>query len=300
MRAQSHPRGRRLAALAARQHGVVALWQLVALGLGRGAIRHAVAAGRLHRIHAGVYAVGHARLTQNGRWMAAVLAGGAGAVLSHGSAAALWGLVRARRARTDVTVVARGRAQRRGIALHQVRSLHADDRTIRDSIPITSLSRTLLDFAEVAPPRQLEKAYDQAERLRLLDVRVLARVCARSPGRRGLKPLGALLRGSREVADTRSDLEDDFAAFCRSHRLPMPAFNALVEGFLVDAVWPGRRLVVELDSWSFHRTRDAFERDRARDEALQLARHRVIRVTSRRMAHEPAALEVTLRALLDR
>jgi very-short-patch-repair endonuclease len=277
---------------------VVAIWQLLALGFSRSAIGRWVESGRLHRVHSGVYAVGHRRLGPRGWWMAAVLACGPGAVLSHQSAARLWGILGGHGSRTHVTVPARGRPRRAGIARHQVRRLDPQDRTKRDGIPLTSLARTLLDVAEVAPS-QLDRAYEAAERLRLLDLAALHKLCERSPGRRGLKPLRALMADQARFAeDTNTGLEEQFAAFCRRHRLPPPAFNVLVEGYLVDAVWVDRRLVVELDSWSFHRTRAAFERDRVRDSALQLAGYRTIRITWRRLTSEPEAVGSTIRQLL--
>jgi hypothetical protein len=256
MRAKGQPRQLEMAALAARQHGVIALRQLFALGFGRGAVRHMLATGRLHRLHQGVFAVGHFHLSARGRWMAAVLACGDGALLSHLSAAILWGIARSGSRRLDVTVVAQGGRSRPGIVVHQVRHLSVDDRAVRERIPITSLARTLLDMAEVVSPRRVERAFEEADRLGLLDVRGVQELCDRSPGRRGLKTLLPLVgERAHPTPDTRSDLEADFAAFCRERELPPPAFNVLVEGFLVDAAWVERKLVVELDSWGFHRTR---------------------------------------------
>lgn len=230
--------------------------------------------------------------------MAAVLACGPGAVLSHQSAARHWGILPGSGTRAHVTVAARGRPRRAGIALHQVRHLAPEDRTVRDGIPLTSLARTLLDLAEVMP-NQLARAYEAAERLLLLDLAALDKLCDRSPGRRGLKPLCALMADQARFAeDTNAGLEEEFAAFCRRHRLPPPAFNVLVEGYLVDAVWIDRRLVVELDSWSFHRTRAAFERDRVRDSVLQLADYRIVRITWRRLTDEPRVVATTIRRLL--
>src|SRR4051812_42917781 len=174
MRAKSHPGQREVAKIAERQHGVIAHRQLATLGFGRGAIRHQLDVGRLHRLHRGVYAVGHRRLTLQGHRMAAVLTAGESALLSHRDAAALWRLLLPAGTRFHVTVVARGRAQPRGIVLHQVRGLDGHDRARRDGIPVTSLPRTLLDLAEVEPVATLARAYDEAERLRLLDVCAVA------------------------------------------------------------------------------------------------------------------------------
>src|SRR5207302_645130 len=266
------------------QHGVVAHRQLVELGLGRKAIQYRLAAGRLHRLHLGVYAVGHPRVTGPGRWMAAVLACGDGALLSHRSAGALWGIGSGAGSRVDVTAIGRSRRGHPGITLHQVRGLHPDDRARRDGVPVTSLARTILDLAEVLNRSQLARAFEEAERLQLLDVRAIRRLCERSAGRRGLGPLGNLLSNHmRPLPETRSELERLFVDLCRAAALPPPALNVSVAGFEVDAVWQDRGLVVELDGFAFHRTRAAFERDRARDATLQLAGYRVLRLTARRL-----------------
>ncbi len=170
MGARTGPRDGVVAALAARQHGVVGRSQLAELGFGRGAIHHRLAAGRLHRLHPAVYAVGHTRLTDRGRWMAAVLACGTGAFLSHQSAGALWGLRPTSRATIDVTAPGRTRPISSGISVHRVRHPHSDDRCVRDGIPVSSAARTLLDLAEVVSPTQLRRAFEEADRLELIDM----------------------------------------------------------------------------------------------------------------------------------
>lgn len=182
-----------MAALAAAQHGVVARWQLLEAGLSRGVVRRRLERGHLHRLHHGVYAVGHRRLTTKGRWMAAVLAGGPEAVLSHWSAIALWELRPSRSGPLDVTVPGRShRAARAGIRFHNVRHLDPQDRAVIDGIPVTSLHRALLDYAEVTRrPQQLRLALEAADRRELLDARKLEAVCGRACGRRGVKPLKA-------------------------------------------------------------------------------------------------------------
>lgn len=297
--ASGRPRDHAVAAIAARQHGVIAWRQLVELGFGRGAIRHRLATGRLHRVHLGVYAVGHPHIAGHGRWMAAVLACGDGALLSHRSAAALWGFASAAGSRVHVAATGRSRRGQPGIALHQVRRLHPDDRAVRDAIPVTAVARTLLDLAEVVGPRQLQRAFEEAERLRLLDVRAISWLLERSPGRHGLRSLGALLsHHCGPLPETRSELERSFVNLCGDAGLPLPSVNVKVADLEVDAVWPDRRLVVELDGYAFHRTRAAFERDRARDAELQLAGYRVLRVTARRLVDEPTAVAETIRLLL--
>jgi len=159
---------RAIAAIAGRQHNVVALEQLRSLGLSASTVRGRVASGRLHRVHPGVFAVGHANLTCKGRWMAAVLSCGARAVLSHRSAAALWGLRPDNRAASDVSSHGRAGRQRAGIVAHRAAGLTPADMTAIDGIRCTSLARTLLDLAEHVSGRELERAIDRAEVLRLL------------------------------------------------------------------------------------------------------------------------------------
>jgi predicted transcriptional regulator of viral defense system len=291
-------RPRLLAALARVQHGVVARWQLVEMGWGRGAIAHALKLGRLHRVHPGVYAVGHRRLSLRGHWMAAVLACGPEALLSHVCAGAHWGLVARGRGGIDVTVPGRSRSGQPGIAIHLVRALDHRDRTRKDGIPVTTVSRTILDLAEVLPGNRLERAVEEADRLHLLHAQELQRVLKRSPGRHGLKPLKVVLDAYRLPPDTRSELERRFLELVRGAGLPPPATNVHVVGFEVDAVWLDRKVVVELDGFAYHRTRDAFERDRERDAALQLAGYRAPRLTWRRIETEPAQVIDTLKRLL--
>ena len=183
--------------------------------------------------------------------------------------------------------------------MHQVRCIHADEGAVRDSIPVTSLARTLLDVAETESATTLRRAWDTAERLRLLDTRQVAETCRRSPGRRGLKPLTALMAERRATPHTKRELEARFVDFCHEHGLPPPICNALVEGYEVDAFWPSHKLVVELDSWEFHRGRAAFERDRERDAALHAAEYRPIRVTWRRLTGQPDELAAQMRRLLS-
>jgi hypothetical protein len=255
-----------------------------------------VAKGLLHREYRGVYAVGHARLTLRGRWMAAVLACGRGAVLSHRAAAALWELRQPPSGPIDVTAPGRVRRGRAGIRLHSVRRLDAAHATALDGIPVTSLPRTLLDHAEVASAQQLRLAVEAAQRRDLLDPSALKQLMQDSPGRHGLRPLGAALAAlSDEAPWTQSELEIRFLALTRAAGLPPPQCNVVVEGILVDFFWPRHRLVVEVDGYAFHKSRQSFEADRRRDAKLQLAGLRVLRATQARIDHEPAVLisEVT-------
>ena len=230
--------------------------------------------------------------------MAAVLAAGTGAVLSHASAAALRGLRPTTRAAVDVTLPDREGGGRPGVTLHRSRRLPDVDRTLCDAIPVTTVARTLLDLAEQISPRQLERAVDEAARLRLLDVSVVESLCARSVGRHGLAPLRGVLAGARGPLPVRSELESRFVAVCDGAKLPPPALNAVVEGYEVDVHWAQRRVVVELDGFGYHASRMAFERDRVRDAELQLAGYRVLRITARRLEREPDAIVAALRTLL--
>jgi len=285
-------------ALADRQHGVVSRRQLERLGLGTEAIKKRLRTGRLHSVHRGVYAVGHNRLNMRGNWLAAVLACGDGAVLSHRSAAALWGLMRARWSPVEVTS-AHGRMGRDGIYLHRS-PMSDDERTVESRIPATSLPRTLRDLAEVVDEDRLRRAFEEADRLKLLRMPALEQVCERAGRRKGIPALRRLIATAREPVTTRSPFENRFAEFYREHLgdLPTPRTNVLILDHEVDAYWPPQRLVVEMDSWEFHGHRAAFERDRARDAALQAAGYRAIRLTHRRLKAEPDAVATQLRALL--
>ena len=281
-----------IAALAERQHGVVARRQLIALGLGRRAIAHRLECGRLHLIHRGVYAVGHRVLSVRGRWMAAVLACGDGAVLSHESAAALWTIRGTAKSRIDVTAP-RDLRPRPGLQPHRA-VLPADEITVLDGIPTTTPARTLLDLAAVVPRRTLERALDEAEILRLSGPQTLL---DRYPRRRGAATLRTLLVTSRSPTPTRTELEAKFLTFLDDWGFDRPEVNTIVEGLEVDAVWRDARLIVELDGFEVHRTRAAFERDRKRDRQVAAAGWRVVRLTWRQLSGGEA-LAHELRALL--
>ena len=252
----------------------------------------------LYGVHRGVYSVGQPRVTGRAAWMAAILASGDGALLSHRSAGAHLGIAPSATPHIDVTVAAR-RPARPGIKLHCVRHLHPADRTKLDGIPVTSVARTLLDLAEVVSSDRLARAVENADRLRLLDLRAADELCSRSRGRHGLKPLRAALSDYAPLyTETRSELERRFLAVCRHAGLARPSVNASLAGLEVDALWRDQRLVVELDGYAFHGTRAAFERDRARDTRLQLAGYRVLRVTSRMLDREPQAVVTAVRSSL--
>jgi hypothetical protein len=290
-----------IARLAERQHGVVARHQILRLGIGRRAIGHRLECGRLHVLHRGVFAVGHRVLTREGGWMAAVLAIGPGAALSHRSAAAMWGLRVAAGARTDVTVARKPRA-RAGIALHHA-VLAPDEVTVVRGITVTTPPRTLLDLAGIVATRHLERVVNDAETLRLTDALSLEDLILRHPRSRGVAALRRILADGRVGATvTRSELEDRFLAFVDRADLPRPEVNtslALADSWVeVDCLWRPQRLVVELDGYTSHATRTAFERDRARDRTLQADGWRVIRVTWRHLTDDPDTIAAQLRTLL--
>ena len=242
-----------------------------------------------------MYTIGHRLLNQDGRWMAAVLACGPGAVLSHRAAAALWGM----RGGTPIEVIVpTAKHRRKGIQIHRA-TLPEDERTTHRGIPVTTVPRTLLDLSAVLQGHDVRSALRQAEQLRLADRLSLPDLIARYPRRAGVPALRAALQelalGARIV---RSELEERFQAFLINAGLPLPKTNMLVEGFEVDCVWPEHRLIVELDGHATHAPIHAFERDRARDRRLEAAGWRVIRVTWRQLIEEPHLVEADLRKLL--
>ena len=266
-----------IARIAARQHGAVTSKQLARAGLSPAGVTRRIAAGRLHRIHRGVYAVGHRNLSNEGRWIAAVLACGRGAVLSHTSAAQLWGIRRPTRESSAPHVTApstAGRSRRSGIVLHRSSTLTARDCTRLDGIPVTTPARNLADLRPVLSPARFGSAIREAEFRRL------------QTGNQGGND------------GTQSELEARFLALCRRHRLPQPAVNARVDRYEVDFLWPKQRLVAELDGWESHSSRSAFEQDRARDARLSVRGYRIVRFTWRQVERDPREASATIRSLL--
>jgi very-short-patch-repair endonuclease len=299
---QLHPVDAVISALAERQHGVVSRDQLSAVGIGRRAIGHRLECGRLLLIHRGVFAVGHRALSREGRWLAAVLAAGPGAALSHQSAAALWLIRETARGRIDVTVPVT-RRPRMTIHIHEAR-LPVDELTTTQRIPVTTPARTLLDLAAVVSHEALEKAINEAERLHLASTTSLADLLHRHHRRPGTPAIQRILdAGFVGVTVTKSKLEDDFLAFLDNHGLPRPDVNPNmpIDGRwkMPDCVWRAASLIVELDGYETHGTRSAFENDRARDRALQVAGWRVVRVTWRQLHERPAVIASQLRTLLS-
>lgn len=289
-----------VAEIAVRQHGVVSRRQLVSLGLGEDAIDGRLRLGRLHRLHRGVYAVGHELISRKGHWLAAVLAGGDRAVLSHRSAAALWQVA----TYSGAIEITSPRANRsRGAIRRHCARLPSDEITVLDGIPVTSIHRTLFDYAGVSSLERLEAAIREAEYLRLWDRLSLPALLARHPGARGNANLRLCLeRLGRTVGFTRSDLEELFLPFLDRFNLPRPHLNARLrvggEWIEVDCLWRDRRLAVELDSRSAHETRSAFEADRERDRRLQADGWRVVRITWRQLHDTPERTARDLRRLM--
>lgn len=282
---QSAPVDVHLALIAGEQHGIVTTAQLVELGLTKSAIAKRAQRGRLHRLYRGVYAVGHEGLGKEGRWMAAVLACGAGAVLSHGAAAVHWGLLKPLDGPIDVTVPTHsGRKRRQGIRIHRCSTLGAPWSTsgllkrpiplvtVRDRIPVTCVPRTLVDIRSTLAPYLVRRAIRQAEFLRL--------------------PTGL------ETDRTRSDLERDFLRLCRHYGLPLPEVNVLIEKMTVDFLWRDARLVVETDSYATHGGTVAFEDDRDRDLRLRRLGYAVHRFSEQQLREAPAAVAADVGAKL--
>jgi hypothetical protein len=284
--------------LATRQHGVVATWQLAALGYGRNAVAKAAMVGRLHRVHRGVYVVGQRGITWHGRCMAAVLASYP-SVASHLSAAWIWGLLRSRPETIHLTS-RRTRRAKRTFVTHTA-DLARADMTRRDGIPVTSLSRTILDVAVTSRPRTVRRHLQVANDEKLLDLREMEDLLRRTKGHRGQTKVRAALELYEEQPPfTRSGLEERFLEVMREAGLPEPSMNAFVEGFEIDAWWEAERFGVELDVYETHGSRLSFEEDRERDDALLHAGIETTRVTGRRLDREPGAVVDSVRRHLAR
>jgi very-short-patch-repair endonuclease len=285
-----------IAALASAQHGVVSRAQLLVLGLTNEDVDRRIRAKRLHRLHQGVFAVGHRVLTVEGRWMAAVLAGGANAVLSHASAAAAWELRPVGSGAIHVTIPGDpGRRRRAGLHVHRSATLAPADTTVHRAIPITTPARTLIDLAATLTGRPLEQALDRAERL--IDFAALHMTLAAHPTRPGSPCLQAML--SRYTAGslvTRSELEERFLGLCDDHRLPRPETNTRIEGIEVDFLWRDAKLIVEVDGYAYHRSPQAFEADRERDVTLTVAGWHVMRFTHAQITGRAKWVAAAIRA----
>jgi hypothetical protein len=242
--------------------------------------------------------VGHYALTSHSRCLAAVLACGPEAYLSHVSAAWLWGLLPTCATRIAVTTVGGGHP-RGGIEVHRVRALEGCERAERDRIPTTTVARVLLDLSP-GPPRRLQRAVERAERLGILDLFEVDAMLDRNRGRTGAPALRGALSIYRDPAFTRSRPELVLLDALRKGGVPRPLVNSFVAGFEIDAFWEKERFAVEVDGWEWHRSRASFERDPLRQEDLKLAGIDSIRITARRLEREPAAVASRIGRLLER
>lgn len=292
-------------AIAVRQFGPVSRVQLLGLGLGAGAIRSRLAQGRLHRRHRGVYALGRPELSLRGRWMAAVLAADP-ALAGHGTlgfraAAGLWAIRGFGDGAIDV-ICPHARSNQPGLRFHRMRPAD-DELTAVDGIPVTGISRTLLDLATVLQPHELEAAMSEANRRGITDRVSLPLLLERYPRRSGTPVIREIFaRRAQDASEVRSRLELRFMAFLDANELPRPRFNQWLPvgpGYEVDCAWPDARLIVELDSVVFHADARRFQGDRARDRALVAAGWRVVRLTWAQLRDEPEQVAADLRSMLS-
>lgn len=301
MREKSGPLAARVATIAARQHGVISRAQLLGLGVSSATIARWVSVGHLHRLYPGVYAVGHRRISREGEWMAAVLACGAGSFLSYGSSGQLTGILsRRERIALHVSVARRRDANPPGIVVHRPRSLDPRDTTQRFNIPTTTATRALWDLASILPSLQARRAFEQAEKLGLLDRTRLVQLYEASPSRKGAATIRQLL-GERPLplSETRSWLEELLLIICRDNDLPLPAINVPLLGYEVDFLWPDARFVVEADGGDHLRPAQR-DRDNARDAALGRAGYLVRRYSYRAMGRREAVAAEVLEILGER
>jgi hypothetical protein len=289
-------------ALVMTQHGVLSLDQLHDNGLSARAVQLRAQRSRYHRIHQSVYSlVPNELLTLEGRWMAAVLACGPGAILSHRSAAALHELRRTDRARIDVTVRRRSGRRREGIDVHRSTELTDADVTFVNGIACTSVARTLLDLAAVLPRRPVERAFDQAEMERVLHLHAIDSVLRRNPTHHGVPVIKSILAEHYiGKTPTVNELEEGFFAICRRIDVPIPEVNQWVDlhdggpPIKADFLWREQRVIVETDGWRAHGTQQARQRDPRRDQRAMMAGWRPVRTTWQQVMRRPGELEAIL------
>jgi very-short-patch-repair endonuclease len=279
-----------IAALAARQHGVVSRAQLLAAGLSKAAIDHRLARQRLHPVHRGVYLVGHPVPPPLAKEMAAILACGEGAAVSHGSAAAIWGFRPPLSSPVHVTLPSPVSRTRLGICVHRARFMQPEDIRCREALLITAPARTLVDLAAVLSAKELQRAYEEARIHRVVRPSDLRSVLTRTGRKPGFAAMRALLDRERAPTLTRSEAERRLLELLRAADLAPNGANVRVGRHEVDFLWRDSRLVVEVDGFAYHAHRGAFERDRLRDAELQAAGYRVMRVTWRQIAEAPEAV----------
>jgi very-short-patch-repair endonuclease/predicted transcriptional regulator of viral defense system len=286
--------------LAQRQHYAIARRQLLSLGLTVDAIRHRVATGRLHPSRwMGVYAVGRPQLSRHGQWMAALLACGPDAVLSHGSAAALWGIVALEPGAVHVSVPKGVVRRRAGIKVHRRSDLRPHMVTAHQGVPVTGIVWTLIDLATGLGSKQLERAVNEADRLDLIDPEALRAAVDAAGARPGIRPLRRLLDRLTFVL-TESELERLFLPVARRAGLRLPQTGAIVNGFKVDFFWPELGLVVETDGLRYHRTPAQQARDRLRDQTHLAAGLTPLRFTHAQVKFERERVAATLTKVAGR
>jgi predicted transcriptional regulator of viral defense system len=297
-----------IASLAARQHGMLGVGQLAAVGLSVNAVQKRAASGRLHRIHRGVYSLTPKRLlTREGHWMAAVLSCGPSAVVSHRTAAKLHGLLDYNGAKLDVTVPGR-RGRRRGyIVVHGSTTLTPSDVTVVNNIPCTTVARTLIDLAEVLDRRRLERAFDQADVEEVLDMAAITDQLERNSTRPAARKTRALLAEHYPGSTpTESQLEEEFLGLCRRVGLPQPEVQQWInlpdrgDPIRADFLWRQERVVVETDGDNYHKTSQRRSSDRRKDQRLTVYGFRPVRTDWKQVLGRPAELEATLKSLIMR
>jgi very-short-patch-repair endonuclease len=286
--------------IADRQLGLITAAQLHRAGVGRGSIEWRLANGLLHRVFRGVYLVGHGVPVAGAIEFAAVLAVGDGALVSHRSGAALWGLARRPIGEVEVTVVSRDCRSRDGLRVHQVDQLAAADRAHKSGIPVTSPARALVDYAGTANSGEIERAMAEAYANNLTDERRILAAIERAPSHAGVALLRAILGQAGGPRRTRSGGERAMLKLIRAAGLPAPRTNVVIAGFTADFVWPEERLIVEVDGYPFHGHRAAFERDHRRDIVHKNAGYEVLRFTARQLDEEPLLVAAAIARALDR
>jgi hypothetical protein len=298
MRGKAQPPGQRLAEVAGRQYGVVSVRQLRALGYSHASVERAAVAGSLHRLHHGVYSVGHTVLSLHAHCLAGVLACDSEALLSHYSAAWLWGLLPTQPIPVHVTTSVR-RKPRLPLRVHHSQTLTDADRAFEDRIPVTSVPRTALDLAPWIRPESLDRLLQRAEELKLFDLPEFDSVLARNRGHHGASRLRRAIAIYAPPPFTRSGLERRFLELLAKGGIATPTTNYNVAGFELDVYWPDLRFAVELDVFETHGSHRSFEDDRLRDEDLKLAGAELTRVTGHRLDREPERVLERVARLLE-
>jgi hypothetical protein len=279
--------------LARRQHWVVSRKQLLGLGYSAKAIRHRVKVGRLHPVRTGVYAVGRPQVSREGRWMAAVLACGRDAVLSHRSAAALWGFGEEHPGYIEVSVRRHSTMRRPGIRAHDRPGLWNRDVGCRFGIPVTGPVRTFLDLATITGPKTVERAVNEADKLDVIDADALREALDDHPGQPGIRLLRHVLdKDTFRLSD--DELERLFRPLATAAGLPVPLTKHVVNKFEVDFFWPDLGLVVATDGWRYHRTPSAQSRDALRFQTHVASGLTPLRFSHYQVKYEPAHVKDVL------